>query len=391
MSAHAKLPPSSAHRWLRCPGSIALCATLPAGPDSVHSREGTFAHECAALLLLGQEPIGRTNGEFTCDATMRAHLQSYADIVHLLRLADDIALGDMWVEQRVDLSTAVWGTADCVLFARHARRLHVVDLKYGAGVLVPALGNEQLMVYGAAALASIPQIQLDEVDDVELHIVQPRRADGEGRTHRSHLVSRRQLQAFAVRVLLTAAAIQDGDVPELKPGDYCTFCPARLSCPQLRQLATTTMQQVLTPETTPAAAEMLTNAQCAEVLDRAELLELWIRSVRQDVERRLLAGEKVPGRKLVERIGNRKWTDEAAAINALVAKGVDPYEQKLVSPAEAERRLRAGAAGKRYIEPLTTRPVTGLMVVPEGDSRPAASPRSLGVFSDLDSEAAPDS
>ena len=47
MSAHARLSPSGAHRWMRCPGSVALEAPFPDNSNR-YSAEGTLAHDLAA-------------------------------------------------------------------------------------------------------------------------------------------------------------------------------------------------------------------------------------------------------------------------------------------------------------------------------------------------------
>ena len=57
--AHAKLSPSSAERWMSCPGSVALNE----GKDdkgSSYAAEGTAAHELAEKILRGvqqQQPV----------------------------------------------------------------------------------------------------------------------------------------------------------------------------------------------------------------------------------------------------------------------------------------------------------------------------------------------
>ena len=51
MAKHAKLGPSSASRWLNCPGSVALCATVPEEPSSEYADEGTFAHDIAERAI----------------------------------------------------------------------------------------------------------------------------------------------------------------------------------------------------------------------------------------------------------------------------------------------------------------------------------------------------
>jgi hypothetical protein len=72
---HAPLPPSSAERWMRCPGSVRAESLIPFRPISPYAVEGTLAHIVFALAIL----TGLSPGRLTDDAAMAEHLD---DMVH---------------------------------------------------------------------------------------------------------------------------------------------------------------------------------------------------------------------------------------------------------------------------------------------------------------------
>src|SRR4030042_7140487 len=57
---HALLAPSSAARWVQCPGSVAMSQAFPDSGDSEASADGVMAHELAAAWL-------RADGHPQCD------------------------------------------------------------------------------------------------------------------------------------------------------------------------------------------------------------------------------------------------------------------------------------------------------------------------------------
>ena len=78
------------------------------------------------------------------------------------------------IEQRLDFSSYVpdgFGTGDAVLLA--PGKLHVIDFKYGQGVLVEAEHNSQMMLYALAALKKYSRKY--KVKRVSMSIFQPRR------------------------------------------------------------------------------------------------------------------------------------------------------------------------------------------------------------------------
>jgi hypothetical protein len=88
MTTHAKLNPSSAHRWTRCPGSIREEAKYPdnSGPAAV---DGTHTHSLLEMCLVtGMDPmmfVGQTSsdheGTYTIDKDRAARVQVAIDYV----------------------------------------------------------------------------------------------------------------------------------------------------------------------------------------------------------------------------------------------------------------------------------------------------------------------
>ena len=155
---HAMLGASKAHRWMTCPASIQLEATIP-DEESFYAAEGTAAHALAEECLLKQKPpenfIGVEFEGFIVDEVMASHVATYVDFCN----AQDAE--ESHVELRVDYSewaSGGFGTADFVVL--HDGVLHVIDLKYGQGLKVNANRNEQLMLYGLGAAYEF----IDKVD-----------------------------------------------------------------------------------------------------------------------------------------------------------------------------------------------------------------------------------
>lgn len=363
MSEHAPLAPSAAHRWMSCPGSHALVERTPADKrppdDSVYSREGTFAHTIAARCLQdGTDAsvlIGETDGEFTLDAAMAAQVQTYLDVVREILFLEG---GDLHIEKRVYFTGQIYGTADTIIVVRP--RMHVVDLKFGAGVYVPAHGNEQLMIYALGALTLLGE----GVDEIVLHIVQPRHSAAEA--HRMHTITADEIYDFAERVEKAAEIALEGTGP-LVSGEHCQFCPAKLVCPQLAKDADLAAAEVFSrPAVVPPAPETLTVDAIARVLALRPAVSTWLKGIEEYAERILAAGGVIPGFELRASKGHRKWIDETAARETLELFDVHPFAPpKLITPAQAEK---ADRKLRRVIATLTQTPISGYKIVPAGAS-----------------------
>lgn len=355
MSAHAYLSPSAAHRWMQCPAAPRLEALLP-DTGSRYAEEGATAHELAALCLtLGLDasslPAGGDWARF--DAGMREAVQSYLDLVRA-------EPGHRYVEYRVDFSRWVpdgFGTADCLVF--HEGVGAVIDLKYGQGVRVDARENPQLMLYALGADHSLGFIH--DVDLWRLIICQPRL---------DHVsvweIRRKDLVAWAEASVKPAAARALSSDAEPAPGEkQCRFCRAKAVCRARAEanlrLAREDFAQPLPP---PA---MLSLDEIARILPQLDALVAWAGDVRDHATARAMAGETVPGYKLVAGRSVRRWADSAAAaLEALLGEAA--WEKKLLGISAAEKLL--GRSHPIFAE-HTVKPEGAPTLAPLSDPRPA--------------------
>lgn len=373
--SHAKFSPSSAKRWISCPGSVRLSEGRP-NPDSDASLHGTLCHEVAAKCLEdGSDAvahIGYVSDDpklmrFTFQADDATNVQVYLDYVRGA-LRESFG-GRLLVEQKVHVNADCWGTTDAAILT--PTTLEVIDLKMGSGHFVAVEGNKQAGVYALAMLKDLPFAQMDAIKKITLTIVQPRRPDSDGRVVRSAEVTREELQELHAEIDEAIQLAKSPDAP-VTPGDHCTFCLAAAVCPALRSRALAVAQSVFDdgkltlqpPEVTAMSPKHLQT-----VLNGLPVLEAWIAQVYKHAES-VARTSSIPGYKLVEKIGHRRWKNPAAAAETLRQLGLDPFEEpSLISPAAAEKK--GGKKAKTAIDGLTERPVTGTVLVHDADPRPA--------------------
>lgn len=393
MSEHAKLSPSSAHRWMRCPASLTLEVSYPDN-GSDFAREGTTAHALASQYLEG--------GDIEClIGTEWEHLDAGCAIIgktlitrEMVDFVYDYAKlvreyaegGTLLVEKRVDFSPVIdvpdsFGTSDAIIIK--GDEIIVIDLKYGMGVRVDAEQNEQLQLYALGALNDYGM--LAEFKHATMVVHQPRLS------HVSEWsIPVEDLIAFGEDARLAAVEALDHESPRFEPGEkQCRFCKAKSGCAALRDSVTDIVGGSIM-----ATAEDFAQFTPIEVgkdtsdnylpmaMMKVDLVEQWCKSVRAEVERRLLDGKTVDGFKLVAgRKGNRAWEKEAE-VEELFKKSFrlrddDMYVKKLISPTAAETLLKDTPKRWAKVEAMITRGEGKPSVAPATDKRPAMVIRSV--------------
>jgi len=371
VGAHSVLSPSSAHRWMRCPGSINAESALP-DTTSSYAAEGSVAHLLASDDLTGtpaRERIGEiiTIDGFAFEVTehMVAHVEDYCSLVR-----ERAQGGQLLVEKRVDFSNFVGvagstGTSDAIIL--HPGTITVIDLKYGMGVKVDADNNEQMQLYALGALHDYDL--LGDFTSIVMLVHQPRL------NHVSEFcVGREQLLEFGDDARLAAVAALEHSEPRLVPGEkQCRWCRAKSSCPALREVINDTVGGIATVNDFADLA-VVDTAPLAAAMSRVDLVEQWCKAIRAEVERRLLNAEPVPGFKLVEgRKSNRSWTDEAEAAKLLKSFKLNRdqmYDWKLISPTSAEKVLKTEPANWKALNAVIHRADGKPSVASATDKRP---------------------
>ena len=297
---HAVLSASSSARWLNCTASARLAEKCPR-QDTAYTTAGTLAHKLAELKArkyfcgpMSQKDyraeLAIIQKDPAYDKGMDSATDLYLDHLKELTMAYDgrpfVAL-----ESRVDYSDWApegFGTADCLIIS--ADKLCVVDYKNGAGVDVPAEDNSQMKLYALGALKLYAPIYGDSIQVISLSIVQPH-AGGVKRWE----TTREDLMFWGKHTVWPRAQLAFHGEGTPKPGEWCekTFCPMRHQC---RAYGDWAAKLAFLPQTPP---EQLSPEDLGERFALVKRIETYAKSLKDYVEKQLLAGASIPGCKLV--------------------------------------------------------------------------------------------
>ena len=248
-----------------------------------------------------------------------------------------------------------FGTGDACIVADDV--LHVIDLKYGVGIMVSAERNPQMMCYALGLLEAFDGIY--DITTVRMSIFQPRRDNVS-----TFEMSKPDLLEWADTVLAPTAQMAFKGEGEFKAGDHCQFCTAKATC---RKRTEYNLEMARYDFEVPSE---LTDDEIAAILPRIDELIAWGGDVKEYALQQAVSGTHYPGFKVVEGRSVTRYTNEEAVAAAVTAAGEDPYERKLLGLTA----MKALLGKKRFddiLGGLTFKPPGKPTLVPESDKRPA--------------------
>lgn len=355
---HAILSPSSAKRWIHCTPS-ALLAEAAGSKSSVYAEEGTLAHEIAEHALTQYlegiyDPIidealpikdeHLKNPLFNID--MANYIRDYCDYVigENYEMQKQDGACQMFLERKVDITDYApdsFGSVDVTLVSD--KTIHIIDLKYGAGVKVTADHNEQMMLYALGTLKAamspnitkirmtIAQVRLDHYDTFEM--------------------SKGELLDWAEKVLKPAAKAAIQGKGKQVIGSWCGFCPVKAQCRAQRDAILADFDEKPEPL-------LLSDEEIVDLIDKIDTYKSWIESVNKYVYDRAIQGYKWEGYKLVAGRTSRVIKDEAKIRQALLNEFLEDevLNIKLKGIGDLEKLLGKKVFSARFGDAIESRP-----------------------------------
>lgn len=361
---HAILSPSSAKRWINCTPS-ALLAEAAGSKSSVYAEEGTLAHEIAEYALTQYlnglyDPIvdeelpvndeHLKNPLFNTD--MANYIRDYCDYVigedYEMQKAD--GKSRMYLERRVDITDFApdsFGSVDVTLVSD--KTIHIIDLKYGAGVRVSADMNEQMLMYALGTLKALGVLKAavsDRITKIKMTIAQVRLDH-----YYTFEMSKSDLLDWAEKVLKPAAKEAIQGKGKQVVGSWCKFCPVKAQCRAQCDAILADFEEKPEPL-------LLSDEEIVDLIGKIDTYKSWIESVNKYVYDRAIQGHKWEGYKLVAGRTRQVIKDEAKVRQALLNEFLEDevLNIKLKGIGDLEKLLGKKVFSARFGDAIESRP-----------------------------------
>lgn len=393
------LNPSSADRWTTCTASPKFIfdnwEKLP--PENrTYADEGNTAHEVAAALLQGRK-VNRKDCPVPVTPEMNMSGWQYMEFVEGLLEPG----GKLIVEQKLPLFYAESRNAIVDAAVINPNNLHIVDYKYGEGIIVSPENNLQATIYAKSVvwnwnkLGCSSEQFLGPPSDfpISIHIYQPR-SRGESPFH-TWETTWGEIREKADSILLVAENIQltslfrENNLVFAPSEKACQWCPAKGFCEARSKEFTKDLEMLSVIDDSPKPlGKVLTVEQLAAIVKHGAHIKKWIDDAQDFALQHMRSGGKLPGYKLVmSRGGNRFWIDPEKAAkyllqDTILREGELYGEPKLIGPAAVEKLLGKKKFPERVFS-MIGKPPGQPVIAPEDDPRENALIDATSEFENL--------
>jgi len=379
------LRPSSAHRWLKCTGSVEL--TLKLTPDYLASltnaaaKEGQRLHERAADVLTNNMTLE------TISDDDKILIQPYIDYInHYI---------DTYISERIRLTPHrsqksihdnpilnTFGyvntndndepTTMCVLETRVKKTYSDIEIG-GTPDFASCHTNDTGVTYVTIADLKTGQIPVPVIDNAQLKLyallflnffnfVNPKTKP----YYINFMIAQAKCEGITEDQITYQSLKeweQDTVIPVLEQiknknytynlGDHCTYCPARAICPEQEKQFKAVQSQT---------KEMI-NATNLDYLfwvaEKEKEVTDYIKTVKDFLIHGLTNNTiKSSTYALTPKFGYARWTIDSDKVMAwMVERGIDPIIKKLISPAQAKKELIGNLPAN-----MTERPCIGYKI-----------------------------
>lgn len=352
MGEHSKLAPSSAGRWVNCPGSVALQEQHPDNRVTIFQTDGTTVHDVSALALQSGKPVDDIPSIITDEMAYAADM--YIQAVQAVVGTES----NLVVELRMavpQVHQTCFGTPDAYWFDHREGILHVWDLKYGWGI-VEAKENWQLILYALGIIALLPKAPIA----IHLHIVQPRPYHWDGPV-RTWMITYDELLRRG-DTAKESAELALAPNPPTKTGPHCRYCSALVPCESTDE-AIFNVLDVAGVASAPDQDPRLIGYKLMILRRASEMVKHQLAAVEQVA----LGMKSVPGWEVENKVGKLCWdstkTQQIADVAALC--GIEAHKPpELKTPTQL---IKAGVP-KELVTASSTRSAGKSVLVPAKDS-----------------------
>lgn len=379
ITEHAPLAPSSAPQWGKCSGSVVANRDAP-DISCERTEGGTASHWVAEQLFAARGTpddippewyVGRVapNGVVIDEEMIEGAVAYYDDVIRIFNEVADPAGEQLFIEKRVHMPHIHpdnWGTLDAALWVPTADTLYLWDYKFGHREVDAAL-NLQLIDYTAGIMQECSLMNTSTT--VVMRVVQPFCYHAP-EPIREWVTTVAYLQSW-FRVLNEKAKQALGPNPLMSSGTHCRDCAAVARC----RTAKRTGYSVIQYANEPYEINSLDGADLAaerHILSVGlQVVKARLEAVEDQLHLSIVSGDISSGLTIKAGQGRLGWSAPVPVVLALGEQfGADLSKSAVVTPTQAVKLVpsKMRSAFRQATPSITSRPSTGLKLIPADDS-----------------------